>query len=101
MSFNKFFIILKCVFQLNWKKQKQHYYCTQLWQVFATCVRACEVKETETETGLPYCFRRDKKNSLNDNDHFGFEEVRFKRNLRKRKQQIPFFSLEPTIYGVS
>ena len=42
-----------------------------------------------------------KKNLLNDNDHFGFEEVRFKRNLRKRKQQIPFFSLEPTIYGVS
>ena len=60
--------------------------------------RVCEVKETETETGLPY---RDKKNLLNDNDHFGFEEVRFKRNLRKRKRQIPFFSLEPTIYGVS
>ena len=61
-------------------------------------MRVCEVKETETEKRLPY---RDKKNLLNDNDHFGFEEVRFKRNLRKRKQQIPFFSLEPTIYGVS
>ena len=55
-----------------------------------------KVKETETETalllysGLLYCFRRGKKTSLNDKDHFGFEEVRFKLNLRKRKQHMYF-----------
>lgn len=54
--------------------------------------RVCEVKETETEAGLPYCSRGDKKNLLKDNDHFVFEEVRFKLNLRKRKQHMYFNS---------